>query len=103
MQQLHQLTCMQSHVHLHAARSGEALETALTLEGLDTRMRFHMCCQGAFNSKSPKALFALERLLVGVDADVSDKVAGFLELFGAVGAAMQTNPILFSNRACENI
>lgn len=71
---------MQTHVYLHATRSGEALEAALTLKGLDTRVRFHVCCEGTLDSKSPEALFALERLLMSVDANVANKVAGFLEL-----------------------
>lgn len=85
---------MQTHVYLHAARSGEALQTALTLKGLDTRVRFHMCCEGTLDSKSSEALFALERLLVGVDADVANKITGLLELLGAVWAAVPANTIL---------
>lgn len=90
---------MQTHVYLHAARSGEALQTALTLKGLDTRVRFHMCCEGTLNSKSSEALFALERLLVGVDADVANEIAGLLELLGAVRAAMPANTILLPDGA----
>lgn len=92
---------MQSHVYLHAARSGEALQTALTLKGLDTRVRFHMCSEGTLDSKSSEALFALERLLVGVDTNVANKVAWFLELLGAVWAAMPPNTILFPDGAWE--
>lgn len=90
---------MQPHVYLHAARSGEALQTALTLKGLDTRVRFHMCCEGTLDCKSSEALFALERLLMGVDADVANKIAGLLELLGAVWAAMPTNAILLPDGA----
>lgn len=93
------LTCMQTHVYFHAARSGEALQTALTLKGLDTRVRFHVCCEGALDSKSSEALFALERLLVSVDADVADEVAGFLELLGAVWAAMPADAVLLPDGA----
>lgn len=85
---------MQTHVYFHAARSGEALQTALTLKRLDTRVRFHVCCEGALDSKGSEALFTLERLLVGVDADVANKVAGLLELLGAIWAAMPANAIL---------
>ena len=90
---------MQTHVYFHAARSGEALQTALTLKGLDTRVRFHVCCEGTLDSKSSEALFALERLLVGVDADVANEIAGLLELFGAVWTAMPANTILLSDGA----
>lgn len=90
---------MQPHVYLHAARSGEALETTLALKGLDTRVCFHVCCEGTLDGKSPEALFALERLLVCVDADVADKIAGLLELLGAVWAAMPANAILLSDGA----
>ena len=90
---------MQPHVYLHAARSGEALQTALTLEGLDTRVRFHMCREGALDGKSSEALFAFERLLVGVDADVANKVTGFLELLGAVWADMPAYTVLFPDGA----
>lgn len=90
---------MQPHVHFHAARGGEALQTALTLKGLDTRVRLHMCCEGALDSKSSEALFALERLLVGVDAYVPNKVTGLLKLLGAVGASMPANAILLPDGA----
>lgn len=90
---------MQPHVHFHAARGGEALQTALTLEGLDTRVRLHMCCEGALDSKSSEALFALERLLVGVDAYVPNKVTGLLKLLGAVGASVPANAILLPDGA----
>lgn len=89
---------MQSHVYFQAARSGEALQTALTLKGLDTRMRFHVCCEGTLDSKSSEALFALVRLLVGVDTDVANKVTGLFELLGAVWTAMPTNTILLPDR-----
>ncbi len=85
---------MQTHVYFHAARSGEALQTALTLKGLDTRVRFHVCCEGALDGKSSEALFALERLLVRVDADVANEIAGLLELLGAVRAAVPANAVL---------
>lgn len=90
---------MQTHVYFHATRSGEALETALALKGLDACVRFHMCCEGTLDSKSSEALFALERLLVSVDADVADEVAGFLELLGAVWAAMPADTILLPDGA----
>lgn len=90
---------MQPHVYFHAARSGKALQTALTLKGLDTRVSFHMCSEGTLDSKSSEALFALERLLMRVNADVANKVAGFLELLGAVWAAMPTNTILLPDGA----
>lgn len=90
---------MEPHVHLHAARCGEALQTALTLKRLDSRMSFHMCCEGTLDSKSSEALFALERLLVRVDADVANKVAGLLELLGAVWAAMPANAIFLPDGA----
>lgn len=93
------LTCMQPHVYLHAARSGKALQTALTLKGFDTRVSFHMCREGAFDSKSSEALFALERLLMRVDADVANKVAGFLELLGAVWATVPANTVLLPDGA----
>lgn len=93
------LTCMQTHVYLHATRSGEALEAALALKGLDARVRFHMCCEGTLDSKSSEALFALERLLVSVDADVADEVAGFLELLGAVRAAVPADAVLLPDGA----
>lgn len=93
------LTCMQTHVYFHAARSGEALQTALALKRLDARVRFHVCCEGALDSKSSEALFALERLLVGVDADVANEIAGLLELLGAIWTAMPADPILLPDRA----
>lgn len=86
-------------MHLHAARSGEALKTALALKGLDTRVCFHVCREGALDGKSPEALFALERLLVCVDADVADKIAGLLELLRAVWAAVPANAILLPDGA----
>lgn len=92
------LTCMQAHVYFHAAGSGEALQTALALERLDTRVRFHVCCEGALDSKSSEALFALERFLVRVDADVADEIAGLLELLGAIGTAVPANTVLFPNQ-----
>lgn len=88
---------MQTHVYFHAPRSGEALQTALTLERFDTRVRFHVCCEGALHSKSSEALFALERLLVGVDADVPHQIAGLLELLGAIWAPMPADAILLSD------
>lgn len=96
------LTCMETHVHFHAARSGEAFQTAVALERLDTRVRFHVCCEGALDSKSSEALFALERLLVRVDADVADEIAGLLELLGAIGTAVPANTVLFPNQAWKN-
>lgn len=90
---------MQSHVDLHAARGGETLQAALTLEGLDARVSFHVCCEGTLDSKSSEALFALERLLVGVDADVANEVAGLLELLGAVRTAVPANTVLLSDGA----
>lgn len=60
-------------------------------------MCFHVCCEGALHSKSPEALFALERLLVRVDADVADQIAGLLELLGAIGTAVPANAVLFPN------
>lgn len=62
-------------------------------------MRFHVCCEGALDSKSSEALFALERLFVGVDADVPDKIAGLLELLGAVQTAVPANAVLFPDQA----
>lgn len=93
------LTCMQTHVYFHAARSGEAFQTALALKRLNACVRFHVCCEGALDSKSSEALFALERLLVGVDADVANKIAGLLELLGAIWTAMPADAILFPDRA----
>ena len=90
---------MQTHVYLHAARSGKALEAALTLKGLDARVRFHVCCEGTLDSERSEALFALERLLVSVDADVADKVAGLLELLGAVWAAVPADAVLLPDGA----
>lgn len=93
------LTCVQPHVHFHAAWGGEALQAALTLEGLDARVCLHVRCEGALHCESSEALLALERLLVGVDANVADEVAGLLELLGAVGAAMPANTVLFPDWA----
>lgn len=84
---------MQPHVYLHAARGREALQAALALKGLDTSVRFHVCGEGALHCKSSEALFALERLFVGVDANVANKVTRFLELFAAVWTAMPANTI----------
>lgn len=92
---------MQTHVYFHAARSGEALQTALTLEGLDARVRFHVRCEGALDGEGSEALFALERLLVGVDADVADEITGLLELLGAVRAAMPADAVLLPDGAWE--
>lgn len=86
-------------MYFHAARSGEALQTALTFKRLDTRVRFHVRCEGALDSKGSEALLALERLLVRVDADVADEIAGLLELLGAVGTAVPANAVLFPNQA----
>lgn len=93
------VTCVQSHVYFHAARSGETLQTALTLEGLDAAVCFHVRCEGALHSKRSETLFALEWLLVGVNTDVADEVAGFFELLGAIRAAMPANTILLPDRA----
>lgn len=93
------LTSVQPHVNLHAARRGEALVAVLTLKRLDARVSFHMCCEGALDSKRSEALFTLKGLLMGVDADVSDKVTGFLELLGAVWAAMPANAIFLPDGA----
>lgn len=62
-------------------------------------MCFHVCCEGALDSKSSEALLALERLFVGVDANVADKVAGLLELLGAVQTAVPANAVLFPDQA----
>lgn len=81
-------------MYFHAPRSREALQTALTLKRLDSRVRFHVCCEGALDCKRSEALLALERLLMGVDADVADKITGLLELLGAIWAAMPADTIL---------
>lgn len=81
-------------MHFHASRSGEALEAGLTLERLDASVRFHVRREGAFDCEGPEALFALERLLVGVDADVAHQIAGLLELLGAIRTAMPADAIL---------
>lgn len=94
------LTCVQPHVDLHAAWSGEAFQAALTLKGLDARVRLHVRSESALHRKSSETLFALEGFLVGVDANVAHKVAGLLELFGAVRAAMPADTVLFPDRAC---
>lgn len=90
---------MQTHVHFHAARSGEAFQTALTLKRLDARVRFHVCRECALDGKGSEALFALERLLVGVDADVANKIAWLLELLGAIWAAVPADAILLPDGA----
>lgn len=89
------LTCMQTHVYFHASRSGEALEAGLTLKRLDTRVRFHVRREGALDGEGSEALFALERLLMGVDADVAHQIAGLLELLGAIRTAMPADAVLF--------
>lgn len=86
-------------MYFHAARSGEALQTALALERLDARVRLHVCCEGALHSERSETLFALEGLLVRVDADVADQIAGLLELLGAVGTAVPADAVLFPNQA----
>lgn len=85
---------MQTHVYFHAPRSGEALEAGLTLKRLDARVRFHVRREGALDGKGSEALFALERLLVGVDADVAHQIAGLLELLGAIRTAMPADAVL---------
>lgn len=92
---------MQPHVHFHAARCGEALQTALALEGLDARVCFHVCRERALHGEGSKALLALERLLVGVDADVAHQVAGLFEFLGAVRAAMPADAIFLPDGAWE--
>lgn len=62
-------------------------------------MCFHVCCEGALDSKSSEALLALERLFMGVDADVTDEIAGLLELLGAVQTAVPANAVLFPDQA----
>lgn len=62
-------------------------------------MCFHVCCEGALDSKSSEALLALERLFVGVDADVADEIARLLELLGAVQTAVPANTVLFPDQA----
>lgn len=91
---------MQPHVHFHAARCGEALQTALALKGLDARVCFHVCCERALHGESSKALLALERLLVGVDADVAHKVTGLLEFLGAIWTAVPADAVLLPDGAC---
>lgn len=86
-------------MHLHAARSGEALEAALALEGLDAGVRFHVCGECALHRKGSVALFTLERLLMGVDANMPDKVARFFELFGTVWTAVPANTIFLADGA----
>lgn len=95
------LTCVQPHVHFHAAWSGEALQTALTLEGLDACVCLHVRCEGTLHCESSETLFAFEGFLVGVNANVADEVAGLLELFGAVRAAVPAHTVLFPDRACS--
>lgn len=85
---------MQTHVNLHAAGGGEALETTLALEGLDARVRLHVGGESTLHSEGPEALLALEGLFVGVDADVTHQVARLLELLGAVWAAVPAHTIL---------
>lgn len=86
-------------MYFHAARRGKALQTALALERLDTRVCFHVCCEGALDSERSEALLALERLFMGVDADVADQIAGLLELLGAIRAAVPANAVLFPDQA----
>lgn len=93
------LTCVQAHVHLHAARRGEALPAALALEGLDAGVGLHVGRQRALDGEGAEALLALEGLLVRVDPDVAHQVAGLLELLGAVGAHVPADPVLLSDRA----
>lgn len=86
---------MQTHVYFHATRSGEALEAGFTLKRLDTRVRFHVRREGALDGEGSEALFALERLLMGVDADVAHQITGLLELLGAIRTSMPADTILF--------
>lgn len=89
------LTCMQPHVHLLASRCGEALQAVLALEGFHTCVCLHVCCEGALNGKGPETLLALERLLMGMDADMANQVTRLLELLGAVRTAVPANAIFF--------
>lgn len=82
-------------MYFHASRSGEALKTGLTLERLDTSVCFHVRCEGALHGERSEALFALERLLMGVDPDVAHQIAGLLELLGAIRTAVPADAILF--------
>lgn len=82
------LTCVQPHMHLHAAGGGEALPAVCTLEGFDARVCFGVCGECAFHSERSETLCALVRLLVRVYADVAHQVTRLLELLAAVWATM---------------
>lgn len=84
---------------LHAPRRGETLHAVRTLEGFNAGVDLHVGGQGALDRKGTEALLALVGFLVSVNADVPHQIAGLLELFGAVGAAVPPHPILLPDGA----
>ena len=85
-------------MHLEASRGGEALHAAVALERLDARVRFDVGRQRALHGEGPEALWALEGLLVGVDAYVAHQVAGLAELLGAAGTHVPPHTVLLADR-----
>lgn len=84
-------------MHFQAPRGGKTLHAVLALEGLDARVRFDVGGQSALYRKGPETLWALEGLLMGVNADVTNQVTGLPEPLGAVGAHVPSDAILLAD------
>ena len=84
---------MHSEVHFEASLRGEQFIAGVTLVVLDPCVGLDVGGQCALHREGSETLGTLVRLLVSVNADMSDKVTGFLELFTAVGTLMPSHSI----------
>lgn len=78
---------------LKASLSGEQLVAGGALVVLDPRVGLDVGSQRALHREGSETLGTFVRLLVGVDANVSHEITGFLKLFTAVGTLMPPNSI----------
>ena len=65
----------------------------VTLEFLDPDMRPLMCSERTLHSERSETLYTFIRLLVGVDANVANKIGRFLEFLGAVLTLMPSDAV----------
>lgn len=83
---------------LEAPLSGEQLVARGAFVILDPSVGLDVGGQRALHCEGSETLGTLVRLLVGVDANVSYEITGFLELFTAVGALMPPHSIHLFNK-----
>lgn len=90
-------TCVHSKMDLEAPLSGEQLVAGGAFVILDPSVGLDVGGQRALHCEGSETLGTLVRLLVGVDANVSYEITGFLELFTAVGTLMPPHSIHLSD------